>query len=115
MSAYIQNISTGKIFYSCSSQTIDNANHLATLQDMVTRRGWLLSDYVIADGTEAEIKAMIASSKTPRELWGQSMKATDSSCPRWFEDYVTENSVALAPGKSKESYDAKVALRGEKP
>ena len=114
MSAYIQNISTGKIFYSCSSQTIDNANHLATLQDMVTRRGWLLSDYVIADGTEAEIKAMIASAKTPMEVWEQDMRATDSM-PRWFEDYITENSVALAPGKSKESYDAKVALRGEKP
>lgn len=52
---------------------------------------------------------------TDLELWIQDMQATDSSCPRWFEDYVTENSVALAPGKSKESYDAKVALRGEKP
>ena len=52
---------------------------------------------------------------TALELWEASMQATDSSCPRWFEDYVTENSVILAPGKSKESYDAKVALRGEKP
>ena len=52
---------------------------------------------------------------TPTMMWEASMQATDSTCPRWFEDYVTENSVALAPGKSKESYDAKVALRGEKP
>lgn len=51
----------------------------------------------------------------PMRSWKDSMQATDSTCPRWFEDYVTENSVALAPGKSKDSYDAKVALRGEKP
>ena len=52
---------------------------------------------------------------TALDLWVKDMQATDSTCPRWFEDYVTENSVALAPGKSKDSYDAKVALRGEKP
>ena len=51
----------------------------------------------------------------PLKDWKASMQSTDSTCPRWFEDYVTENSVALAPGKSKESYDAKVALRGQKP
>jgi hypothetical protein len=52
---------------------------------------------------------------TALEIWQQDMTKTDSSCPRWFEDYVTENSVALAPGKSKESYDAKVSLRSNKP
>ena len=51
----------------------------------------------------------------PMKDWQASMASTDSTMPRWFEDYVTENSVALAPGKSKESYDAKVALRGQKP
>ena len=51
----------------------------------------------------------------PMREWKASMQKTDSSCPRWFEDYVTENSVALAPGKSKESYDAKVLLRSNKP
>mgnify|MGYP003661916109 CR=1 FL=1 len=54
------------------------------------------------------------SDKTLSE-WQDSMQATDSSCPRWFEDYVTENSVALANGKAKDSYDAKVQLRSEKP
>ncbi len=47
--------------------------------------------------------------------WETSMQASDSSIPRWFEDYITENSVTLAPGRAKDSYDAKVALRGEKP
>ena len=43
------------------------------------------------------------------------MQETDSSCPRWFEDYVTENPVTLAPGRAKDSYDAKVALRAGRP
>ena len=51
----------------------------------------------------------------PLKDWKASMQSTDSSCPRWFEDYVKENGVALAPGKSKESYDAKVSLRSNKP
>jgi hypothetical protein len=53
--------------------------------------------------------------KVPLINWAASMQETDASMPRWFEDYVTENSVALAPGKSKESYDAKVKRRSEKP
>ncbi len=52
---------------------------------------------------------------TAMELWEKSMRNTDSSMPRWFEDYLTENPVTLAPGRSKESYDEKVALRGQKP
>ena len=63
----------------------------------------------------ADTKTAQALAEKPMHDWKVSMQATDSSCPRWFEDYVTENSVALAPGKSKDSYDAKVALRGEKP
>ena len=47
--------------------------------------------------------------------WQASMSATDSSMPRWFEDYITENSVTLAPGRAKDSYDAKVALRAGRP
>ena len=47
--------------------------------------------------------------------WKDSMQETDASMPRWFEDYVTENSVTLADGKAKDSYDAKVLLRSEKP
>ena len=53
--------------------------------------------------------------KKPMSDWQASMQATDASCPRWFEDYVTENSVTLADGKAKDSYDAKVLLRSEKP
>ena len=51
----------------------------------------------------------------PMNDWQASMSATDSSMPRWFEDYITENSVTLAPGRAKDSYDAKVALRAGRP
>ena len=48
--------------------------------------------------------------------WESSMQASDSTgIPRWFEDYVTENSIGLAPGRAKDNYDAKVALRATKP
>jgi hypothetical protein len=47
--------------------------------------------------------------------WETDMQATDSSMPRWFEDYITENPVTLAPGRAKDSYDAKVALRAGRP
>ena len=62
-----------------------------------------------------ELEESGAIAAKPMNAWMQDIQATDSSCPRWFEDYVTENSVALAPGKSKDSYDAKVQLRSEKP
>jgi hypothetical protein len=68
-----------------------------------------------AEETEADSRDAEYALKLPLKLWKISMEATDSTCPRWFEDYVTENSVALTSGKSKDSYDAKVALRGQKP
>ncbi len=51
----------------------------------------------------------------PMADWQSSMASTDSSMPRWFEDYIAENSVTLAPGRAKDSYDAKVALRAGRP
>ena len=52
---------------------------------------------------------------TALELWEKSMRGTDRNMPRWFEDYISENSVTLAPGRAKDSYDAKVALRAGRP
>lgn len=51
----------------------------------------------------------------PMKDWEKAMADTDSTCPRWFEDFVTENNVVLAPGRVKDNYDAKVALRATKP
>lgn len=113
MGAYIQRKSDGKILHSCSGQSV--AKDSASLQEFITSRGWALADYTIADGDEATIKALIASAVTPMETWEQNIKATDATCPRWFEDYVTENSITLAPGRVKDNYDAKVALRATKP
>jgi hypothetical protein len=63
---------------------------------------------------KAKIQASIPI-PTALDIWKQDMSATDSSMPRWFEDYITENAVTLAPGKAKDSYDAKVALRAGRP
>ncbi len=80
----------------------------------MTSRGWSPASYEVGFTTQEAVEAMRASAITPMEAWESQMRETDS-IPRWFEDYVTENSVALAPGKSKESYDAKVSLRSNKP
>ena len=55
------------------------------------------------------------SSYTAMRDWANSMTFTDATCPRWFEDYVTENNITLAPGRVKDNYDAKVALRATIP
>jgi len=47
--------------------------------------------------------------------WKAAMSVTDKEMPRWFEDVVTEGSVVLQPGRVKDNYDSKVALRGTKP
>ena len=46
--------------------------------------------------------------------WKRDMAATDE-IPRWFEDYVTDNNTTLAPGRTKDKYDAKVTTRGQRP
>ena len=54
-------------------------------------------------------------SQTPYEEWLDNMVKSDLICPRWSEDYITENSIVLAPGRAKDNYDVKVALRATKP
>ena len=83
MSAYIKRISDGRILHSCSSQTV--VKDLVPLQNFITSRGWGIADFVIADGTDDEIKALIASAKTPTEVWEEAMAGTDA-IPRWSED-----------------------------
>ena len=65
--------------------------------------------------TDRDIEEAQVLADKPMQDWKASMQATDSSMPRWFEDYITENSVTLAPGRAKDSYDAKVALRAGRP
>ena len=74
-----------------------------------------IGSYTAEEQAGADARTAQELVEKPMQDWKASMQATDSTCPRWFEDYVTENSVALAPGKSKESYDAKVLLRSNKP
>ncbi len=71
--------------------------------------------YANAGDMTEEALAYKVSVFTPLLLWESDMLKTDSTIPRWFEDYITENSVTLAPGRAKDSYDAKVALRAGRP
>ncbi len=110
MERYVKELSTGKILISMELDSLPTANAEA----FVTSRGLNLADYEIGEKTSDELDVLRLAARTPLEVWEQDMRATDST-PRWFEDYVTENSVTLAPGRAKDSYDAKVALRAGRP
>jgi hypothetical protein len=56
-----------------------------------------------------------ATAEGTQKDWNSAIAATDGAMPRWFEDYVIENSITLAPGRVKDNYMAKVALRAAKP
>ena len=78
------------------------------------------------EATRDAEEALVATNK-PMDDWKAAMEKLDcvrtlengddipNNIPRWFEDYITENPVTLAPGRAKDSYDAKVALRATKP
>ena len=67
MSIYIKKKSDGTILHSCSTQTVENSDHLKACQDYVTSRGMSLSDFIIADATEDEIKVIIKDAQTSAE------------------------------------------------
>lgn len=112
--SYIKELATGKILSSTSGQDENNPAHVDSLNNFLSSRGWATVDYEIGFKTDAEVKAMMASAVTPVEAWEKQMAQSDA-IPRWFEDYITENSIGLAPGRAKDNYDAKVALRATKP
>ena len=114
MSAYIKKISDGVISFSCSTQTVTNPAHLKILQAFLTSRGLLLSDYTIADATEAEIQVMIEDAITLDEKWMNDMRDTDGDMPRYLEDLITVNSLTMTP-EMKVRYDAKIKKREEQP
>ena len=114
MSAYIKRISDGVIIHSCSSQSVSNPEHLTSMQEFLTSRGMSPADYIIADGTEAEIKAMIASAKTPMEVWQQSIAISPMNRNR--EDHIKDVLLGVADSPAEQAiYDAKVLLRSNKP
>ena len=71
--------------------------------------------YNAADDTVTVTRILKDTTPSPLESWQIEMAATDAQMPRWFEDYITDNNIALAPGRTKDNYDAKKALRAEKP
>ena len=118
---YSKKISTGLIIESQSGGNPSKPEHLQTLMDNAVNSGIPANDVEVGYCTDVEHKALLDAKDVANDLanplgvWERNMSATDSTIPRWFEDYVTENSVVLAPGRAKDNYDAKVALRLEKP
>ncbi len=118
---YSKQISTGLLIESQSGGNPDNPLHLSTMVDNAVNGGLLESDVEVGYCTDEEHQDMLDAKEVandianPMQKWVKDITATDSSCPRWFEDYVTENNVTLATGRAKDSYDAKVALRAGRP
>ncbi len=117
---YSKQISTGLIIESQSCGDVNNPEHLQSLRNNAEQH-YPSNDIEVGYCTDAELKAMLEAREIAKDLadplgkWQREMQATDSSMPRWFEDYIAENSVTLAPGRAKDSYDAKVALRAGRP
>ena len=118
------NIPNGRVSYRVVTRVATRPqsyldSQIAVCKDELLQDGILDEDIVTGVASLAIATGWVKDydiASTPAMVsWEASMKATDSSMPRWFEDYITENSVTLAPGKSKESYDAKVALRAGRP
>ena len=115
MIKYCKKISTGEILFSSNinqpdSQILANALSMTDVVETDIEIGEMSFDAL-----KVESESYIEALETPLDIWKQDMQATDQACPRWFEDYITENSVTLAPGRAKDSYDAKVALRAGRP
>jgi len=104
---YIQQISTGKAVHREEPHTDK------TLQNASIEHKIPVSDLVEVDDATTELEWITKCEDA--KPWEEKIRDTDSTCPRWFEDFVQENSIVLAPGRVKDNYDAKVALRNTKP
>jgi len=51
----------------------------------------------------------------PMRTWFQAIAKTDSGMPRYLEDLITDKFAGDAGTSLQERYDAKIAIRAEKP
>jgi len=65
------------------------------------------------DARDAEEAA--AHAQEPMDDWLGSMAEADAEMPRWFEDYIDDNGITLAPGRTKDNHAVKKELRADKP
>ena len=115
MYLFIKRKSDGKILHSCSTQTIDNPDHMASAETFLTSKGFSLADYEIADSTRDGVTTMIKDAITPMKAWENDMRGTDSGMPRYLEDLITDNSNLIIHENMKTRYDEKIELRATKP
>ncbi len=104
--------------------TLEEAkNHASSVADnfplafACTHPGVSEPPYWIADPAARTITYDANAKAAAREQkeWKQAMSASDKEMPRWFEDYIANHDITLTPGRTKANYDAKLALRGNKP
>jgi len=116
MYLYIRRKSDGKILHSCSTQTIDNPDHMASAEKFITSRGMSLADYEIADSTQNELTVMIKDAITSEEKWMNDIRNTDKCMPRFLEDHITDAHDGVAGNEFLQGkYDDKKTLRATKP
>ena len=74
------------------------------------------SAYWVVDGTAKTVVYDQAAndSDAVMDTWYRGIAATDKEMPRFFEDYL-DSVGPPAAGRVRDNYDAKVALRGQKP
>ena len=111
----IKRKSDEKILHSCSTQTIDNPDHMASAEKFITSRGMSLADYEIADSTQDGVTVMIQDAVTSEEKWKNDIKITDGGMPRYLEDLITDKFAGDAGTSLQERYDKKIKIRGERP
>jgi hypothetical protein len=91
----------------------------ATISEDETPDGW--TDVITATKvTSTEQKRTLSAEEIASRDMNQWITAMISlemkdNMSRWFEDYITENSVTFGAGTSRSTYDAKIALRATKP
>ena len=110
--AYVKEISTGKILTSSNGQDESNPLHVAAINNFVTSRGWDASDYEVGFATPQTVAGMSVAAITELETWEQDM--ANFKLSREVEDLITEGSLSMN-AYQKTIYDAKVARRAEKP
>lgn len=118
MGLYIKRNSDGKVIFHCNSQIV--ANDLSLAEDFLTSRDLVVAEHTIADGTEAEVEALIAAAVTPMELWegdmGKPFTSNHKGLSRFEENHIRDlhGEVAGNPFDQAE-YDAKVERRSQRP
>jgi len=114
--AYVKELSTGKILTSTNGQDENNPIHIKAINNFVTSRGWNTADYEVGFDTEEAVKNMLESAVTPFEKWKEDIAESDGAMPRYLEDHIKDDHDGIAGNEFLQGkYDEKKLLRATKP